>query len=78
MMDDAGEGSSSSPKRGKIMSLTDDTEKWDNDFLRHHDILEKNGVINTPRTRIAILSGTDSDVNDNCSINTVFNGKKRL
>ena len=37
---------------------------WDNYILVRHDVLAKNGLINSPRTRISILSGTDVNVDN--------------
>ena len=45
---------------------------WENYFLDRHTILEQNGVINKPCTRVLILSGTDIDANDNSTIRTVL------
>ena len=45
---------------------------WEKFFVKQHDVLKRNGVINSPRTRVSILSGTDVDVDDNCSIETAL------
>ena len=45
---------------------------WDDFFLGQHDILQKNGVVNLPRTRVVILSGTNIYLNIDCTIETVY------
>ena len=48
---------------------------WDDFFLGQHDILQKNGVVNLPRTRVVILSGTNIYLNIDCTIETVYSNK---
>ena len=38
--------------------------EWDQHFLNGHDILQKKGVPNSPRTRVLIVSGTDEKVEE--------------
>ena len=47
-------------------------ESWDKYFLARHDFLKMNGVVNLPRTRVAVLSGTDVDLNNDFTIETVL------
>ena len=48
---------------------------WDNYFLTHHEVLKRHGVVNIPRTSVVILSGTDVNVDVDCTIETVLSNE---